>query len=381
MATGHVRPRTTKNGKVKYQVIIESEKDPLTGKRTRTYKTVNGNKKQAEQLMRKMLDEVENGNMPQKSSAVKFKDWINRWVQEYLPNIEETTRAGYKEKIKTCIIPELGNIPLNALKTDHIQSWVNYLREERELSPKSIKNAFHNVNASLKKAVKLRLIPYNPCEGVELPKLRKYTGKVYTKEQIDDVLKITQNTDMFLPVLLGFCVGLRRGEMLALRWEDVDFETKNLYIHRNMVLADGKIIEKEPKSEAGIRHIPVGDRMIKHLKNAHTQYLQDKLALGKGFFDDGYVIRQKNGKYLRPDSLTQKWGRFIKRNNLPHIRFHDTRHSCATEMIASGIDPKTAQTRLGHADVSITMNIYTHATENANKAAAEKIDEMMLANF
>lgn len=372
MATGHVRSRTTKNGKTKYQITVESEKDPTTGKRTRLYKTVDCNKKQAEQIMRRMLNEVELGDMPQKASAIKFKDWITRWLQDYMPNIAETTRAGYKDKINTCIIPMLGDIPLKLLKTDHIQGWVNTMSKERGLSPKSIKNAYHNIDASLKKAVTLKMIPHNPCEGVVLPKLKKYVGDTYTQEELDHVLEITKGTNMFIPVLLGFCVGLRRGEMLALRWSDIDFDNKIIHIHRNIVLADGKVLDKDPKSEASIRDIPIGDKIVAQFKKARAEYLEDKMALGKAFFDDNYVVRQRNGKSYRPDSLSQKWRRFVKDNNLRHIRFHDTRHTCATQMIAAGIDPKTAQKRLGHADISVTMNIYTHATETANKAAADK---------
>ena len=244
-----------------------------------------------------------------------------------------------------------------------------------------IKNAYLNIKAALDKAVVLRMIPYNPCTGVELPKLKKYVGEIYDNDEISTALKTASGTDMFIPLLLGLALGLRRGEIIALKWDDVDFDNGDIYVHRNIVLANGKLIFKEPKSKAGVRHISVGDKVMNSLKEAYKEYNQDKEKLGTAFCDEGYVVRQKNGQFIRPDSLTRKWSRFAEKHNLKHIRLHDLRHSCATSLITSGVDPKTVQDRLGHADISVTMAIYAHSTKATNKQAAEKIDEILLSDF
>lgn len=340
MATGHIRKRTTKNGKTSYQIIIESEHDPLTGKRERQYKTVNGTKKQAEALLRKMIGEVEEGNVIT-TSSLKTGDWLIQWVDTYLPNIEESTRAGYNERIKKCIIPYLGFIPLKSLKTDSIQQWINQLQTQNGLSPKSIKNIFLNLKAALDKAVVLRMLSYNPCTGVELPKIQKYQAEIYDKNEISLLLHTAQGTDMYLIVLLTVSLGFRRGELIALQWDDIDLENGIIHVRHNTVLANGKTIHKFPKTSSGIRDISIGENLIKILKEAHTQYLLHKISYGADFIDSNLVICQKNGKAYHPDSITQKWERFVVDKGLKHIRFHDLRHSCATAMIEAGVNPKT----------------------------------------
>jgi len=376
MATGHIRKRVGKTGAVSYQLIVESERDPLTGKRERSYKTVNGTKKQAEATLRKMIAEVENGGIIT-ASAEKLGDWLHEWLKLYLPNIEETTRVGYREKIDGYIIPKLGDIKLKSLNTPTIQAWVNELKDDGKLAPKTIRNAFLNLKAALNKAVILKMIPSNPCFGVELPKLNRYKAEIYSGDEISKVIDAAEGTEMYLPVLLEIAVGFRRGELLALKWDAVDFDNRIIHVRENRVNGDGKVQVKAPKSSAGVRDITVGSNIISELKKAHKEYLENKLKLGAGFTDSNLVICQKNGKPFAPDSMTQKWLRFTKSHNLKHIRFHDLRHTCATAMLEAGIDPKTVQSRLGHANISITMDVYGHCTKAMDKKAADKIDEII----
>ena len=374
MATGHIRKRKLKDGSITYQVIVENERDPLTGKRERKYKTVKGTKKQAESCMRKMIDEIENGTTIT-SSTMKLSTWMKEWLTLYLPNIEESTRNGYEERINKRIIPILGATPLKSLTTANIQSWVNDL--SKELAPKSVKNIYLNLKAALDKATTLRMIPYNPCTGVVLPKLKKYQAEVYDTEEINKVLEIAKNTDIYLILLLELSLGLRRGELCALTWDDVDFKEGTIKIDKSKYAKKGKTAIKAPKTTAGIRTILIGENVAKELKKAHNEYLKNKLAMGMAFKDSNHVISKADGSSYHPDSLTKKWERFEAKHNLKHIRFHDLRHSNATAMIAAGIDPKTVQTRLGHADISVTMNIYAHCTQAMNKKAADEIDKLI----
>ena len=376
MATGHLRKRVGKNGAVSYQITVETDCNPLTGERERHWKTVKGTKKQAEAVMRRMIDELEQGNVAT-PSAMKVQDWMTMWLGTYLPNIEETTRVGYEEKIKNHIVPELGHIQLKALKPTNVQTWINGL-SKRGLSPKTIRNVFNNLNAAMKKAVTLRMIPHNPCEGVELPKLKKYQASVYDTADINKALTAAEGTDMYIPVLLALTVGLRRGELLALRWHHVNFEDGIIYIRDNLVKGLGGVaITKLPKSEAGIRDISIGKNILAALTAAKADYDQRKGE--SGFCDGGFVVCQKNGKPYKPDSMTQKWSRFMNAKSLPHVRLHDLRHSCATVMIGAGVDPKTVQQVLGHSDISVTMNIYAHCTPAMSRKAAEAMDAVIFS--
>lgn len=376
MATGSIRERKTKNGKTHYEIILEHGVNPLTGKRVREFQTVKGSMREAKALLHSMISEAEKGKL-HNQSKIKLGAWMDEWMELYLPNIEETTRVGYKTKINCYIKPALGDVLLKSLRTEHIQRLVNDMLEN-DLSPKSIREVYNNINAALKKAVLLRMIQYNPCEGVVLPKLKRYKAKVYDIKKIHDLLDIAQGTDMYLPILLCVTAGLRRGELLALRWQDIDFEKNMLSVRKNMVRGEKSYVIKAPKTEAGIRDITLGEEVMQELHKAKVQYFKDKMQYGGLFQDLNLVVRQPDGSPLFPDSMTRKWKRFIHGTGLEEIRLHDLRHSNATALIQAGVNPRVVQQRLGHSDVNTTLSIYTHVLPEMDKEAAQKIDDIML---
>lgn len=370
-----INKRVGKNGDITYQIVFELGTDPVTGKRQRIFKTVKGTKKQAQTVMDKMKVELERGYCYDPSN-MKLEDWMTQWLDYYLPNIEATTRTHYRDAIKNHIIPALGHVPLNLLRASSIQAWINNLHTQNGLSPKSIRNIYLNLKAALTKAVVLRMLPYNPCEGVVLPKATKYQATIYTVQEMSHLLEVAKGTDMYIPVLLATNLGLRRGEVLALRWEHIDFEHAIVHICENKVITENGVLTKAPKSAAGIRDITLGKSVLSELKCAYTRYNLNKLAMGADFKDSGLVFSQEDGSAYRPESLTRMWRRFLKKYNLKDIRFHDLRHSCATALLEAGVDPKTVQSRLGHSDITMTLNIYAHCTQSMDRNAAQKLDDL-----
>lgn len=375
MATGSIRDKVTKSG-ISYQITVEGGYDELTGKRVRAYKTVKGSLKEAKSVMHKMITDMEQGKIAKRTNKT-MAEWMDEWLDSYMPNIEETTRNGYATKIKCYIKPAIGDILIQSLRAEHVQKMVNDMIT-RGLSPKNIQDTYNNVNAAMKLAVKIHLIPYNPCEGVSLPKRKKYKATVYTPSMIRELLVASKGTDMYLPILILASAGLRRGELLALRWDDIDFENGILKVRRNMVKGKNGYIIKAPKSEAGVRDIHLGSDVVKELNQARVEYMKEMLAYGPGYQNLGFVIRRADGSPYCPDSMTRKWIRFLERNGLPKIRLHDLRHSNATALIQAGVNPRVVQQRLGHADVNITLNTYTHVLPEMDIEAAEKLDSMIL---
>lgn len=376
MATGNIVERRRLKGNVCYEITVEGEPDILTGKRNRVYKTVKGTKKEAKAIMRQMIADMDRGVALRKSNK-KISAWLDEWMELYLPNIAETTRIGYKTKIKNYIKPALGDIYVQSLRAEHVQRMVNDMNA-RGLSPKNIRDTYNNINAAMKKAVALRMIPFNPCDGVVLPKLKRYKAKVYDVKMIHHLLDVAKDTDMYLPILLCVTAGLRRGELLALRWEHVDFKNSLIKIRSNMVRGENDYVIKSPKTDAGTRDIRLGDEVMAVLKKEKTAYFTDLMRWGSTFQNLGFVIRQEDGSPLRPDSMTRKWRRFLDIYDLPPIRFHDLRHSNATALIQAGVNPRVVQQRLGHSDVNITLNTYTHVLPDMDMDAAEKLDDIML---
>ena len=373
MVTGHIRKRTTKNGKPSYQIILETERDPITGKRQRLYETVNGTKKEAEAHLNRRIHELSNGGIILKASALKLEDWMDEWLNTYVIDIAVTTREGYAERIRNRLNPYLGKYPLSTLNTKIVQEWVNTLNREG-LAPKSIKNVFLNLKAALDKAESLDMIPKNPCNQAVLPKMVKYQASVYNESEIQKLLRASEGTDMYLIVAIELVLGLRRGELAALKWSDIDFQNGVVHIHSNCVVAGSQKITKAPKSKAGIRDIATGSMLLNILSIAYQSYLAKTQQ--RGFVDSGYVIHKDDGTPYNPESITQKWVRFRHENQLRDIRLHDLRHTCATTMLAKGVDVKTIQARLGHSDVQTTLNIYTHSLPSMNKAAGDTLDSL-----
>lgn len=373
MATGHIRKRTTKTGS-SWQIVIESDRDPITGKRERTYKTFKGTKKQAEAELRRLVLEVESGGIVS-TSTMRLDDWLHTYLSDYLPDIADSTRESYEERIRNRISPYIGKLPLNSITTDHIQRWVTELNEK--LSPKSVRNLFNILRPALEQAVTNQKILRNPCTGVKLKSVVRQHGDVFDKTEIDAALDAARGTTMYLPLLLELSTGMRRGEVLALTWDDVDFKAREITISKSAYVYKGERKIKSPKTVSGIRTLTVSQNLIDELLIAYNDYLTNQNLYGARFVDSNLVVCQVDGKPYHPDSMTTKWCRFVRKNNLKHIRFHDLRHTNATMMIESGVDYKTVKDRMGHSDVSTTLNVYTHRTKKTDENAAQKIDDII----
>lgn len=261
-----------------------------------------------------------------------------------------------------------------------IQKFYNALAEksplsDKPLSSKSIKNIHMNLLASLGQAVKMDLIKKNPTEFVELPKTKKYQAQVYDADEVQILLENVVDTDMEVPIALLVGLGLRRGEVLALKWQDVDFERGKVHIRRNMVRVGAEIIFKDPKTETSNREIEMPATLLKLLQRERKRYVANKLKIGSQFEDNDLIVCWDDGKLIKPDSLSQKFRRLTKEIGLKHIRLHDLRHTNATLMLTYGVNPKVAQQRLGHASISTTMDIYSHVTDKVEKEAADKLDK------
>ena len=371
MITGHLRKRKNKNGSTSYQIILETDRDPMTGKRQRNYFTVNGTKKEAEAKMAQLKYQMSTGNSIVKLSSLKLSVWLDNWMKNYNFNLSPTTKSGYRQQIRTRINPYLGNAPLNTLNSGQIQSWVNTLTYNG-LSSKTVKNTFLNLKAALDKATDLGMIPKNPCKHVVLPTVKKYNAQVYTLSDVQNILTLAKSTDMFFLLAIEFYLGLRKGEIAELKWSDVDLQAGMVHITRSRVECDEGIIVKSTKSEAGIRSLPLADEILDIFKTEYNKYVQNRT--NKGYVDTGYVICKKNGEPYVPTSISQRWDRFCASNNLKKIRFHDLRHTCATLMVANGIPAKTVQTWLGHSDIQVTMNTYTHCLPSMKEEAGSKMN-------
>lgn len=381
ITTGSIRKRTRTDGSHYWQITVELPRDKLTGKRIRKYKSVDGKKKDAELEMKQFIRKIELGYY-KSESKITIHEWMDTWFDTYVvDNVSPTTASRYKGMISRYIKPALGNIMLQDLNMLTVQTWVNSLKispvSGKPMSASTIKHIFDVLRGACDKAMLLEIIPKTPCAGISLPRGAKKAAVVFDEKQIRQLIAAAEGTDMELILHLEICAGLRRGELLGLRWCDVDFEKQQIHIVRTRVVVDGEVIVKEPKTESSCRTVDVPEQLIQKLKQHKAKCMANRLRLGPAYKPSDYVIVNENGKEPYPESISQRFSRMLKAANLPHARFHDLRHLCASIMLMQGVNVKIAQNHLGHACLQTTMSVYTHVLPSVSKEAAQKIGALV----
>lgn len=383
IVTGNIQKRKRKNGYA-WEITLEMPPDPITKKRNRTTKTVKGTKKEAEQVLRKLIAEAEKGYHVT-NNKITILEWVQTWLDVYIePNVSPTTLSRYQGMIKRYINPLLGSMQVQQLTTLAVQSWVNGLKVSpasgKEMSAATIKHTYHVLKGAMDKAVLAGIIPRSPCQGVMLPKGEKKAPVIYDEQQIQQLVKAAKGSEMELPVDMELCLGLRRGELLGLQWGDVDWKKGQIHIIRTRVVVNGKSVVKDPKTATSKRTIDVPTRLMEKLKKHQRTCQMNRLRMGEDYTATDFIIVHPDGKPIYPEYLSQMLTKLQKKYDLPQCRFHDLRHLCASIMLMQGVNVKVAQERLGHKDISTTLNIYSHVLPSSAREAAEKIGEMIYLN-
>lgn len=375
---GHIRKRINKTG-VTWQIIIEQGFDE-EGNRKRTCKTVQGTKKEAQKIMTKMLNELNTGLYiePVKITLSKYlKDWLETYVK---PNLSPTTVGGYKTNIERHIIPNIGHIPIQQLQPVQIKKMYDKLSSTKAgnnkegLSAKSIRYIHVNLREALQHAFKMQLIERNPADFVTIPKVKKYHAEVYDEQEVVGLLQKAKGSILEVPICLAVGVGLRRGEILGLKWQSIDFDNKRLKVESNLIYAEKELIFHEPKTESGLRTVSIPDEIIEILKKHRIKQKEYKLMFGTEYKNMDIVCCNEDGSPIIPGNLSHRFARFLKRNKLKHIRFHDLRHTNASLMLKYGVPAKVASSRLGHSGIGITLDLYSHIYTEVENEAANKIN-------
>lgn len=368
---GHVRRRGNK-----WCAVVDVGRDPKTGKRKQKWLSGFNSPQEAERALIDFLAKFNTGQYAD-SQNMTVETYLQKWLNDYAKlNVAKTTYDTYEDAVKH-IVPRLGKIKLEKLRPIDIQSFVTELFKEG-VSIRSIRYYYAVLNVALNTAIQWQLLAVNPCKGVILPSKNKTKVKTLNKKQVDLLLKESKNTPLYIPILLAVTCGMRRGEILGLRWNNVNFDNNTINITQSIVQTpNGEIIEKGPKSKYGIRTIAMPEITALELKALRKKQDENKLALGSEYKDGNFVVCWDNGEPYRPDYITHAFKKLIKKLNLPDIRFHDLRHTHATLLLEEGIHPKVVQERLGHSSITITLDTYSHVGPNLQKEAARKIDNIL----
>lgn len=346
-----------------------------------------GNKKRAEQMLMEMR---RNFKIPaaakdgELSADMLFSDYMKAWLEITRSSVAITTYTSYSNTVMKKIVPyfQEKEITLGGLQARHIQSY--YLHELKTVSANTVIKAHANIHKALKYAVKMDLIPNNPAEKVERPKKSRYIADYYRQDELDQLLEATKDHYLSLLIQMTVFYGLRRSEVLGLKWDAIDFQRNTITIKHIVAnaVADGKRIliqEDRAKTKSSLRSLPLIEDLREKLLERKAQQEENKKICGNCYNHayDGYVFVDPMGKLYVPDEVSDHFRTLLKQKGLRHIRFHDLRHSCASLLLANGVPMKQIQEWLGHSDMGTTANIYSHLDFNSKISSANVMDGVL----
>lgn len=267
---------------------------------------------------------------------------------------------------------------LTELQPFHIQRYYNLkLSEDKPLTANTLKKHHALVRKCLQHALQMNMILYNPADRITLPKIERYQGKAYSASQAMELLELCKGDVLETPIFLALQFGLRRSEVLGLKWEFVDFDNEVIHI-RHTVVRLKTIVEKDgTKNQSSTRSLPMLGKAKVFLQKVKAQQEEEKQLFGKDYIDSGYVCRWSDGKQLDPSLVSAKFAKLVKRSDLPKIRYHDLRHSAASILVSMGCNVKQVSSFLGHNQVSTTLDIYAHLFNSASIELMQKYDGIL----
>ena len=372
-----------RKGSPHWYAIIE-ERDEATGKRRRKWVTLKATGKREAQIeCARIITELKSGTF-QEPTKTTLAEFLERWLNHMKAQVSPRTHERYVEIARKNVVPLLGQEKVSKLNAVQVsQAYAKALESGRRdgkggLSPRTVHHMHRLLAKALKQAVKWRVLSRNPMEAVDPPKVPEKTMQTYDFSQTATLIEAMRPTRMFIPTLLAGLCGIRRGEIAALRWRNVDLEGASLAIVESAEQTTKAIRYKEPKAKSK-RNVRLPEVVVDELKVWRVRQAEELLRLGLRQDGDTFVVTQIDGSPLQPRSITHEWLRILAAKKLPRIRFHDLRHSHATHMLAENVHPKIVQERLGHSKIGITLYLYSHVMPGMQDDAVAKYDAALRA--
>lgn len=369
-----------------YFVIVETSTVDAAGRQKRKRKWIKADgaskKSEAETFLRAKMTELEGGILID-AKKIKLAEYCERWL-DAKANLSPKSRERYAEILRKNVAPLIGGVILAKLQPIQIsEAYKRALASGRRngkggLSPRTVHHMHVVLKAALAQAVRWNLLPRNPCDAVDPPKVERAKMQTYDLAQTVAVLDAMRPTRMNIPTVLAVLCGLRRGEIAALRWRQVDLGKGNIEViesaeQTKVERGRSQVRYKETKTGRG-RNVAMSATVIEELQAWRIVQAQEFLRLGMRPSEDTLVVTREDGQGLQPNSLTHEWARLLADTSLPRARLHDMRHTHATLLLKEGVHPKIASERLGHSKVGVTLDLYSHVMPGMQEDAAAKVD-------
>jgi integrase len=307
--------------------------------------------------------------------------YLLSWLDHARTRVRLRTYEGYEGILRRYVFGHLEETALSELTPLHLQRlYAGLLSGDRRLSAKTVLNTHLVLTAALGQAVRWGLIPSNPAVGAQPPRPRHTELVAVDRALVERLLVVVAGSPYEVPAALAVGTGMRRGELLGLRWADIGGNLDVAQIRRSLQPTRSGLMFERPKTKRSERSVVLGTFVRPYLERQRADQLERREALGTDWHDEDLVIDRGNGRPMHPDTLSSGWYRKIKRSGLPHVRFHDLRHAHATLMLAKGVHPKIVSERLGHASIAITLDTYSHVLPTMQHEAAKAFDELFEAS-
>ena len=351
---------------------------------------VKGNKKRAEKMLIEARRDKElellkmDQSREEEETGLLFTQFMLDWLDMMQSSIEMTTYASYAQCIKKQIVPYFNkthpNLRLVDLKPKHIQDYYTHEMNVRGVTANTVIHRHANIRKALQYAYKTGLLDINPADRVERPRKEQFVGSTYNQEELENLFETVKGDPIEFGVILAAFYGLRRSEVVGLKWDAIDFERKTFTICHtvNEVSVDGKhfLVEKDrTKTKSSHRTLPLVPPFEALLLRMRTQQEENRKACGSCYHmqDAEYIYVNELGERIKPGFISAHFRAVLEKNGMRRIRFHDLRHSCASLLYANGVSLKEIQEWLGHSNISTTSNIYTHLDYSTKVASANAI--------
>lgn len=375
---GSIQKRT----KGSWRLVFDLERDS-TGRRRQKAVTFRGTKRDAEAELNRILAEIKNGGFVDPGN-VTVADYLDQWLNHVSTKTAAKTHERYAEIVRLGLAPHLGTIKLAKLRPLDIQGLYaealksGRMRRTGGLSARSVLHYHRILSQALKQAVKWRLLPRNPADAVEPPRPEQKEMVALDENQTAILIEKVKGTPLYIPVILAVTTGMRRGEVLGLRWCDVDLDRGALSVTQTLEKTrEAGLRFKQPKTRKSRRTISLPSITVDALRRHRAAQAELYLRLGIGWDDSGLVCTKGAGDPINPNTLTSSFAACVRDMDIPRVRFHDLRHTHATQLLKEGVHPKVAQERLGHATIAVTLDLYSHVMPGMQEDAAARVDRAL----
>ena len=372
---------TVKRGKY-YAVINLTENGKRKQKWICSGLPEKGNKRKADQFLRETLAEYERMEGIIKTDML-FSDYVRVWLEHIVRKVDTVTMQGYQVLADGHILPYFDECKIALADLDYrdIQQYIDIKAQNGRLdgkgglSPRSLTLHKNIINQTLNLALQNKLIMANPCQFVVLPQAVRYESTFYNDKQLKALFSALHD-DPILPIVkITSLYGLRRSELLGLQWDSIDFEAKTMTIRHTVSKVTEVVAKDKTKNASSRRTFPLTEEALEIFKAAKCQEQQNRLAFGREYQENAYVFKWPDGHLYSPDYVSERFSNLLKKHNLPHIRFHELRHSCASMLLAMGWNLKDIQEWLGHSDIKMTANLYSHLDVTRKNNIANSLAE------